>query len=106
MAYFAVILGIVGFGAAVMLYNKVKQQPVGNEVMADIADSIHSGAMAFLRREYRVLAIFVGGVFMLILAGMGFQTALAFLGGAACSMTCGLSIEKTSTLGAVSSTIV
>lgn len=104
MAYFAVILGIVGFGAAVMLYNKVKQQPVGNEVMADIADSIHAGAMAFLRREYRVLAIFVGGVFMLILAGMGIQTAIAFLGGAACSMTCGFIGMKAATRANVRTT--
>ena len=89
MAYFAVILGIVGFSAAIMLYKKVKEQPVGNELMAEIADAIHNGAMAFLRREYQVLAIFVGVVFVLIMTGMGIQTALAFLGGAACSMTCG-----------------
>ncbi len=104
MAYFAVILGMVGFAAAVMLYNKVKQEPVGNEVMADIADSIHDGAMAFLRREYRVLAIFVAGVFLLILAGMGVQTAMAFLAGAACSMTCGFIGMKAATRANVRTT--
>ncbi|MCD6525850.1 MAG: sodium-translocating pyrophosphatase [Desulfuromonas sp.] len=104
MAYFAVILGIVGFGAAVMLYNKVKQQPVGNEVMAEIADAIHDGAMTFLRREYRVLAIFVAGVFVLILVGMGIQTALAFLGGAICSMTCGFIGMKAATRANVRTT--
>lgn len=104
MAYFAVILGMVGFAAAVMLYNKVKQEPVGNEVMADIADSIHDGAMAFLRREYRVLAIFVAGVFLLILAGMGYQTAMAFLAGAACSMTCGFIGMKAATRANVRTT--
>lgn len=104
MAYFAVILGMVGFAAAVMLYNKVKQEPVGNEVMADIADSIHNGAMAFLRREYRVLAIFVAAVFLLILAGMGVQTAMAFLLGAACSMTCGFIGMKAATRANVRTT--
>lgn len=104
MAYFAVILGIVGFGAAIMLYNKVKAEPVGNEVMADIADSIHNGAMAFLRREYRVLAIFIGAVFLLILAGMGIQTALAFVGGALCSMTCGFIGMKAATRANVRTT--
>jgi len=104
MAYFAVILGIVGFAAAVALYNKVKAEPVGNEVMADIADSIHNGAMAFLRREYRVLAIFIGAVFLLILAGMGIQTALAFVGGALCSMTCGFIGMKAATRANVRTT--
>lgn len=97
MAYFAVILGIVGFAAAIMLYNKVKQEPVGNEVMAEIAESIHDGAMAFLRREYRILAIFIGVVFLLILVGLGIQTAMAFLGGALCSMTCGFIGMKAAT---------
>nr|WP_320115462.1 sodium-translocating pyrophosphatase [uncultured Desulfuromonas sp.] len=104
MAYFAVILGIVGFGAAIMLYNKVKVEPVGNEVMADISDSIHNGAMAFLRREYRVLAIFIAAVFLLILAGMGIQTAVAFLGGALCSMTCGFIGMKAATRANVRTT--
>jgi len=104
MAYFAVILGIVGFGAAIMLYNKVKAEPVGNEVMADISDSIHNGAMAFLRREYRVLAIFIAAVFLLILAGMGIQTAMAFLGGALCSMTCGFIGMKAATRANVRTT--
>lgn len=104
MAYFAVILGMVGFATAIMLYNKVKQEPVGNEVMAEIADSIHDGAMAFLRREYRVLAIFVAGVFLLILAGMGIQTAMAFLAGAVCSMTCGFIGMKAATRANVRTT--
>ena len=104
MAYFAVILGMVGFGAAIMLYNKVKQEPVGNEVMAEIADSIHDGAMAFLRREYRILAIFVVVVFLLILAGLGVQTAMSFLGGALCSMTCGFIGMKAATRANVRTT--
>jgi len=104
MAYFAVILGIVGFGAAIMLYNKVKSEPVGNEVMAEIADAIHNGAMAFLRREYRILAIFIAVVFVLIALGMGFQTSLAFLGGALCSMTCGFIGMKAATRANVRTT--
>ncbi|MDY0190128.1 MAG: sodium-translocating pyrophosphatase [Desulfuromonas sp.] len=104
MAYFAVILGIVGFGAAIMLYTKVKNEPVGNELMAEISDSIHNGAMAFLRREYRILAIFIGVVFVLIAMGMGIQTAIAFLGGALCSMTCGFIGMKSATRANVRTT--
>ncbi len=93
----APILGIVGFVIAIVLYNIVKAQPVGNEKMREISDDIHSGAMAFLGREYRVLAIFIVVVFVLIAAAMTIQTALAFLGGAACSMTCGFIGMKAAT---------
>ncbi len=85
----APILGAIGFVIALVLYYKVKAQPVGNEKMREISDDIYAGAMAFLGREYRVLAIFIVIVFILIAVAMNIQTALAFLGGALCSMTCG-----------------
>lgn len=85
----APILGIAGFIVALVIYNSIKSQPVGNEKMREIAAEIHNGAMAFLNREYRVLAIFIVAVFGLLFIGMGVQTALAFLGGALCSMLCG-----------------
>ncbi len=96
---FAPILGVVGFIIAVVMYNLVKAQPVGNEKMHEISDAIHAGAMAFLGREYRVLAIFIVVVFGLIAmsGGMGFNTAFAFLGGALCSMTCGFIGMKAAT---------
>ena len=53
--------------------------------------------MAFLGREYRVLAIFIALVFVIITIGMNYQTAFAFLGGALCSMTCGFIGMKAAT---------
>jgi len=93
----APIFGVVGFVIAIVLYNMVKAQPVGNEKMREISDDIYAGAMAFLGREYRVLAIFIVVVFVLIAIAMNIQTALAFLGGAACSMTCGFIGMKAAT---------
>ena len=83
------ILGLVGFAIALLIYQQVKSQPVGNDKMREISEAIHNGAMAFLAREYKVLGIFIGIVFLLIAISMGFWTALCFVGGAACSMTCG-----------------
>lgn len=94
---YAPILGVIGFVIAVVLYGMVKGQPVGNEKMKEISEAIHAGAMAFLRREYKVLAIFIVLVFFLIFAGMGPQTAFAFLGGAICSMICGFIGMKAAT---------
>jgi K(+)-stimulated pyrophosphate-energized sodium pump len=67
--------------------------------MAEIADAIRGGAMAFLKREYSVLAVFIVLVFFLIILApsLGFNTALAFLGGAFCSMLCGFIGMKAAT---------
>jgi K(+)-stimulated pyrophosphate-energized sodium pump len=101
---FAPILGAVGFAIAIVLYRVVKAQPVGNARMLEISEDIYNGAMAFLAREYRVLAIFIVVVFGLIAMGMNFQTALAFLGGALCSMTCGYIGMKAATRANVRTT--
>jgi len=101
---FAPVLGVVGFVIAIILYNIVKAQPVGDARMKEISEDIYNGAMAFLGREYRVLAIFIVVVFGLIAMGMNFQTALAFLGGAICSMTCGFIGMKAATRANVRTT--
>ncbi len=97
MQALAPILGVIGFVIAIVLYNKVKRYPVGNDTMREISEEIHNGAMAFLGREYRVLAIFITLVFVIISVAMNYQTALAFLGGAFCSMTCGFIGMKAAT---------
>ncbi|ALC17426.1 V-type H(+)-translocating pyrophosphatase [Desulfuromonas soudanensis] len=94
---YAPILGAVGFVIAIVMYGVVKAQPVGNDRMKEISEDIHAGAMTFLGREYRVLAIFILLVFGLIAMGMNFQTAFAFVGGAACSMICGFIGMKAAT---------
>ncbi len=101
---FAPILGVIGFAIAIVLYKLVKAQPVGNARMLEISEDIYKGAMAFLNREYRVLAVFIVLVFGLIAMGMNFQTALAFLGGAICSMTCGYIGMKAATRANVRTT--
>src|SRR6056297_2393758 len=93
----APILGVIGFVIALVIYNNVKSQPVGNDKMREISEDIHKGAMAFLSREYRALAIFIVVVFILIAVAMSIHSALAFLGGAVCSMTCGFIGMKAAT---------
>jgi K(+)-stimulated pyrophosphate-energized sodium pump len=104
LAKLAPILGAVGFVIAIVIYNVIKAQPVGNARMKEISDAIHSGAMAFLGREYRVLAVFIVLVFFLIFMGMNKETALAFVGGALCSMICGFIGMKAATRANVRTT--
>ena len=67
----------------------VESQSQGTDEMAKIAGHIRSGAMAFLNREYRVLAIFVVAVAILLFLGYNSDgqgiIALAFVFGALCS---------------------
>lgn len=91
LTYYAPIIGILGLIAAYYILRSVKKEPAGNEKMRDIAKSIHEGAMAFLFREYRVLAVFVGVVMVLMLLSpdLGVWTMLSFLFGALCSVAAG-----------------
>lgn len=69
----------------------INKQDAGNDTMVKIAGHIREGAMAFLGREYRVLAIFVVVVAgLLALANMGRPGSSALIGlsvavGALCS---------------------
>jgi K(+)-stimulated pyrophosphate-energized sodium pump len=105
MEYWALATGgaaLVGLIMAVIYANMVTRESPGDEKMQEIAGAIREGAMAFIRREYQVLAGFVIIVFILIAifiwyqpAGggestyIGIYTAIAYVLGAFCSMTAG-----------------
>ncbi|QAR34267.1 sodium-translocating pyrophosphatase [Geovibrio thiophilus] len=99
MMYLAPVLGVVGLIVAYVIYNSVKSKSAGNEKMKEISDMIHDGAMAFLGREYKVLSFFVAIVFILMLfsSSLGIYTAVAFLGGAVCSVAAGFFGMKSAT---------
>ncbi|ADD66878.1 V-type H(+)-translocating pyrophosphatase [Denitrovibrio acetiphilus DSM 12809] len=99
LSYLAPVLGVIGLAIAYVIYMNVVKQPVGNEKMREISDAIHDGAMAFLGREYKVLAIFIVIVFVLMLfpKDLGIYTALSFLAGALCSIMAGFFGMKSAT---------
>ena len=86
---FSLWLGVIGLMFSFGLYTYVKGQPVGTERMAELADAIHGGAMAFLRREYMVLVPFVAIVAALLAWLVGGRTAMAYVFGAICSLLAG-----------------
>ncbi|MFP4149600.1 MAG: sodium/proton-translocating pyrophosphatase, partial [Nitriliruptoraceae bacterium] len=57
--YLAVIAAVSGLALAAYFAKVVNAADPGDEVMREIAAAIRDGAMAFLRREYRAIAIFV-----------------------------------------------
>lgn len=83
------VVGAVGLLVAFGIYFSLKRQSAGSELMQDIADQIHVGAMAFLKREYVVLAFFVTVVALLLGFFLQPATAVAFISGALCSILAG-----------------
>jgi K(+)-stimulated pyrophosphate-energized sodium pump len=84
--------GAIALLFAVYLVGRVNKADPGNERMVEIAGHIHEGAMAFLRRQYTALAVFVLFVFLVLglaLPNNSWQTAICFLAGAICSATAG-----------------
>ena len=95
---YAPYLGLLGLLCALLIYRFIKKSSAGSELMVEISDLIHEGAMTFLRREYTILAVFVIIVFALLFAGLDdARTSYAFLVGAACSIGAGFSGMKAAT---------
>jgi K(+)-stimulated pyrophosphate-energized sodium pump len=63
----APISAVISILVGLYFYRYVEKQDSGSERMREISDAIRSGANAFIKREYRTLAIFVGVVSVLLL---------------------------------------
>lgn len=84
------LLGLIGMAFAFIIYFVVKKYPEGEDKVKKIGDAIHSGAMVFMNREYRMLAMFAGILLIILwLSPLGGYTALAFAVGAVSSALAG-----------------
>ena len=87
---FPPIIGVIGLIAAFIIYQIVKQYSPGEGAVAEISEAIHSGAMVFMSREYRILFPFAVIITVLLLVGFGsWHTPVAFAVGALCSGVAG-----------------
>jgi K(+)-stimulated pyrophosphate-energized sodium pump len=84
---------------AFLIYKWLAKQPNGTDLMQKIEGYIRDGAMAFLKRQYTTLAVFVVIVFFLLTFGINWQTAVCFLTGALSSMFAGYFGMMASTKG-------
>ena len=90
ITWFALIAALAVLGYSGLLAQNVVSQPSGNARMQEIAGAIQEGAMAYLNRQYRTIAI-VGVVLAIILA-IAFHSiipAIGFVIGAVFSGTAG-----------------
>lgn len=99
-----IIFGVVGLAIAAFFYFKVMSLGKGTETMERIAGYIREGAMAFLFRQYKVLAVYGVVVAGLIGFGLGGLAAMAFVLGAFLSLLAGFIGMKAATYANVKTT--
>jgi K(+)-stimulated pyrophosphate-energized sodium pump len=100
--YIAFAAGGVALAFALALTLNILRQDKGNETIQFIGHAIQQGAMAFLAREYRMLAIFVVAMFVILAVFIDYDvldkvgsdrnmpsTAIAYLAGAVGSALAG-----------------
>ncbi|MCX7066569.1 MAG: sodium-translocating pyrophosphatase [Methylococcales bacterium] len=85
----ALLMGLIGVGFVIWHTKKVLSYDAGSQVMQEIALAIQVGASEFLRREYRVIAIFVLIVAVILAIFQHWQTSLCFVVGATASAGAG-----------------
>ncbi|NLA75766.1 MAG: sodium/proton-translocating pyrophosphatase, partial [Deltaproteobacteria bacterium] len=83
----APFFGIIGLIAALSIYAFIKKQPNSNNRLQQLEQTLNNGVMAFLVKEYSMLALFAAAVFIILwLTLKEWQTSLAFVSGALCSV--------------------
>ena len=84
------ILGVGGLIVAFVIYHIMTRHDHGEGVVKKIGDQIHLGAMVFMHREYKMLAIFAVVLLVgIFISPLGLNTAIAFTVGALSSATAG-----------------
>lgn len=98
---FAVIAAVIGLVVAFCLAAWIGKADEGTDRMKEIAGYIREGAMAFLRREYKTMAIVIAVLFLLIGVCINWTTAVLYICGALLSVLAGFFGMKVATLGNV-----
>lgn len=93
--WFVPAAGLLALLTAFILFVQMKRKDPGNEKMQKIAELVRQGAMAYLRQQYKVVAIvFIVASIFFASAAYGFNlmsryTPFAFLTGGIFSLLCG-----------------
>lgn len=89
LIWLAPICAVVALLFAAYKTAVVSKAPGGNDRMQEIAGAISEGARAFLYSEYKILAIFIVVVFLLIGLFISWETGICFIVGAMFSICAG-----------------
>ena len=83
------LLGVIGMIVALAIYSLIMRYPDGEDRVKKIGDQIHTGALTFMKTEYKYLMIFVAILVFLVGIFLSIESAIAVLSGATCSSLAG-----------------
>ena len=78
----AILISLVALGYAGYLSFRILKVKPGSEKMQEISQAIKEGAMAYMKRQYKTIAIFAAIITVLLFFLFSFPIALGFLFGA------------------------
>lgn len=89
MFYFTVVPALIAILYSVYIIFWLRKQPDGDENMKEISGAIKTGAMAFLNRQYKTVAIVALVISVALFFAFGLTSVLGFLVGAVASALAG-----------------
>lgn len=98
--YVALAAAVLSLLLAILFLLKNKRIPIRDSRIAEISGFIRGGAMAFLRREYCVVAMFIVAlaVIFFFLPSMGWRVSVSFICGAVMSLLAGFVGMRSATI--------
>lgn len=89
LLYISILTGIIALCVVVLLIRGILKKDAGNDRMKEVSGFIEEGAMAFLKKEYSYLSVFIIVVALAITLFLNIKTAVAFVVGALFSIIAG-----------------
>ena len=85
----ALFAGVLALAYAALNFFLVRKLKEGNERMQEIAAAIREGANAFIRYEYKIVAIIGGAIAVILGLVISWETGVSFVLGALMSSAAG-----------------
>lgn len=87
--YFPILVSIFSIAFAFFLILRIQKIPLDSQNLKKNSDAIREGAKAFLKREFKAIAVTAVLIFFLLWLFLGFKTGIGFLIGAIFSFLAG-----------------
>ena len=87
--WIAPVAGVLAIVVSLFLMYRIEKMSPGGPKAVEVGEAIREGAYAFLKRQYKTIAIITVILFALLTVGLGAGTAIAFLVGAVASLAAG-----------------
>src|SRR3989339_885522 len=88
-SFLPILAPILGAFFVLYIMFEIKKSPAGEGKMVEIAEAIKEGAISYLKRQYRTIAVVSVALFVILYFIFGIKTGIGFLVGAALSALSG-----------------